>query len=279
MDKIIKSPITALFITIYSLTIPYLDDDINKYLLYSLYFLVLYYLISLLVTIVNERQKRSEWLRQLRHSIVYEKTEYDWSISKEGDFFGRYLYHIKNISKGAIHALPVEDIGWHKLPNQPIQNTEIKNIGETNYVLKESRGNFYETFFNWAGRKDRTHFITFWYDIIYPALQPSDKILIIKDVQGINTDKIVFSKIGGLAGFPINAPTKIAILNYHAPPLHKFEILDSILVFDSSGERQPHIEVITPNAETNQDRSIITWTINKPHVNYRYNFRYKITKR
>ena len=279
MEKIVKSPITALFVTIYGLTIPYLRDELNAYLMYTLYAAVVLYLLSLTATIIIERRKRNEWVKQLKHNIIYEKTEYDWSISKDGDFFGRYLYQIKNISNGPIHALPIEDIGWHKLPDKPIQNTEIRNIGKTNYVLKESRGSFYETFFNWAGRKDRDHFITFWYDILYPALQPDDSILVIKDVQGEKTDNIVFTETGGLAGFPINVPTKEAVFSYRAPPQHRFKLIVEVLVFDSSGERRPKIEVFTPSPKLNEDASIITWRIEKPRINYRYNFRYKVEKK
>lgn len=277
MQEIIKSPFTALLVAIYGLTIPYISTKLNRYVVIGLFALVALYVVSFSYTIISEWVKRKRWKEQLRYKIVYNECKFDWQISKEGDFFGRFMYSIENISDSQIHALPIEDIGWHKLPKSINFKSELKNLGNTNYRLEESRGNFYETFFDWGGSKNN-HFMVFWYDIVHPPLQPKDKILITKITYGDATEKQAFEDKGALAGIPINVPMKKAEIKYLAPPGYKFDMIDHILVYDISGIRQAQIENLTNSPLISPEGDKIEWVLDKPKVGYRYNFRYKISK-
>ncbi len=277
ITNIVASPVTALAITALSVLFPLVSPSLNEWFAYAFGGSLLAYFTFLSGIILVEKKKATTWKEQMKFSAVYEKIEHDWQITDKADFYGRYMYVLANIGDTAMQALPYDDVAWHEMPENMEFKTEVVDMGTKKYEIVNSRGSFYENFFNWNGGNKKSYII-FWHQIVAPPLLPNDKITFVKTVYTPETEKTAFTDSGGLAGIPVNIPTKQATIRYICSPNYQFEIIDAVMVFDQAGERHADIERYINPPILNNAKNMVIWELINPKVGFRYNYRYKLIK-
>ena len=270
---------TALFISLFSFTYTLMDRKSQVVVNYAFVSILAAYVIGVSVIYVKSMIRKRRWEKELQFSLAYLSIEHDWSVNEEGDFEGRFIYQIKNVGAKSLTLIPFEDIGWDVDPEfQLFDFQSLASVPEKKYEFERIKHGNHEDFFEWGGQRRRS-VIKSWSIIVEPPLEPNDEITYALRIRTRASEKVAFTTKGGLAGIPVNFPTRRASIRYSAPIGYRFELLQDVLVFDGSGRRKHEIEQATSPPTLNKTQDVVTWVLEDPQIGHRYNYNYRLVKR
>lgn len=262
---------------IFGILVPFtaiLNNKISSLFIYISTCLLILYFICWLSFLVKEVIKKNKWYSEMKFPIYYKEVKHDWRLSADGDFHGNINFTIINSSNKQVTSLPFDNAYWLTTPKKIDIDFKVKKGQKHN--IKNYRHSIFNFFVSLFLNKTINAFQ--WSHEIDPPLMAGEEFSYDLIVDTPETEKDAFSDEGTYAGIPVVIPTKNAYLSYVAPIGYYFEILDPVILVDSSGNRYHEEEININHPKLNHNKSILTWAINNPLSNRRYWFKYKMCK-
>lgn len=271
IEKIISSPITGLVLALVLAGGAFLPGKARLWLLAIVGFMLFLYVVLKFVSFMRRRR----FQRTFKFPLVYSKIEHDWKIGENGDFLGRSVYRVRNMSKQPIDIIPMEDGRWLTSPEIIKFNcTVVPPDGK--FKIINYHKNLYPDVLSIPGY-DRTYVVS-WSHKIAPPLKRDEEIAFEIRIDTPQTEKQSFTIEGGYAGIPTALPALEASLNFNAPNNYKFKLLDILNVIDIHGNINDKEAERIGKPVLSSTKTVITWRLTNLMAKHRYYFGYRLLK-
>lgn len=247
---------------------------------------ILILLIIIILSIFYYLTKAKDKLMKLIKNVnlsSYSHIEYDWEITKEGDFIARNTYTFRNNSKEDLQNLPTEGFVWFQNPEKEEILFRIthpkgryKFVG-TKYLVKMVDSVLQK--FMLSNFVNSKFYTINWTPNLVPSLAPKEEITYLVEIITYRTEGKAFQE-GTHIGFPVYLPTESIELVCKAPNGYKFALEEQeFRILDIDAQHTfPEIRKKTDPPQLCQDESKVIWKVNNPEVGKRYWIDYRFIK-